>query len=69
MEKAELNSDTIEIAGIEVAPGTRVTIALPVTKLYTHALIEIPIHVIRGKREKVARYTDCRTGGQRSWSH
>ena len=51
VEKAKLNSDAIEIAGIEVAPGTRVTIALPVTKLYTHALIEIPIHVIRGKRD------------------
>ena len=50
-EKVELNHNNIEIAGTEIAPGTRVTLALPVTKLYTHAPIEIPVHVIRGKQD------------------
>jgi predicted deacylase len=42
---------SFNIAGIDIAPGKRATIALPVTKLYTHAPIEIPIHVIRGKQD------------------
>lgn len=46
-----MNHDIFEIAGIEIAHGKRVTLALPVTKLYTHAPIEIPVHVIRGKRD------------------
>jgi predicted deacylase len=46
-----LSASTFSIAGIEIAPGKRATIALPVTKLYTHAPIEIPIHVIRGRQD------------------
>ncbi len=46
-----MNTDEFNIAGINVAPGKRATIALPVTKLYTHAPIEIPIHVMRGKQD------------------
>lgn len=46
-----MNSNSFNIAGIDIAPGKRTTIALPVTKLYTHAPIEIPIHVIRGKQD------------------
>lgn len=46
-----MNSSSFNIAGIEIAAGHRVTIALPVTKLYTHAPIEIPIHVVRGKHD------------------
>ena len=44
-------ASNFNIAGIDIAPGKRATIALPVTKLYTHAPIEIPIHVIRGKQD------------------
>ena len=46
-----MNANNFSIAGIEIAPGKRKTIALPVTRLYTHAPIEIPIHVIRGKKD------------------
>ncbi len=46
-----MNARNFDIAGIAIAPGKRATIALPVTRLYTHAPIEIPIHVIRGKKD------------------
>lgn len=46
-----MNAKTFSIAGINIDPGKRATIALPVTRLYTHAPIEIPIHVIRGKKD------------------
>lgn len=46
-----MSLSSFNIAGIDIAPGKRATIALPVTKLYTHAPIEIPIHVIRGKQD------------------
>lgn len=46
-----MGASNFNIAGIDIAPGKRATIALPVTKLYTHAPIEIPIHVIRGKQD------------------
>ncbi len=46
-----MNAEIFSIAGIDITPGKRVTIALPVTRLYTHAPIEIPIHVIRGKKD------------------
>ena len=46
-----MSVNTFTIAGIDIDPGKSVTIALPVTRLYTHAPIEIPIHVIRGKKD------------------
>lgn len=46
-----MSVSSFNIAEIDVPPGKRVTIALPVTKLYTHAPIEIPVHVIRGKQD------------------
>ncbi len=33
-----------------IDPGVRVTIDLPLPRLYTHALMTMPIHVIRGKK-------------------
>ncbi|GAB4368602.1 MAG: succinylglutamate desuccinylase/aspartoacylase family protein [Kiloniellaceae bacterium] len=38
------------IGGIEVLPGERRTIDLPVTDLSTHTPITMPIHVVRGRR-------------------
>jgi predicted deacylase len=38
------------INGITVPPGARMTIDLPAGKLYTHAPMTIPVHVISGKR-------------------
>jgi predicted deacylase len=34
-----------------IPPGTRTTVQLPVASLYTHTKMELPIHVIHGKKE------------------
>lgn len=39
----------LEINGETIAPGTNVYIDLPVTQMYTHAPITIPVHVIHSK--------------------
>jgi uncharacterized protein len=41
---------SVEINGIRVAPGERVSIDLPVARLYTHTSLAMPIQVVRGKR-------------------
>ncbi len=43
--------DTLTICDVEVKPGERRTIDLPVARLYTHTEMTIPIHVIRGKKD------------------
>lgn len=43
-------ADAFRINGVSIAPGQRLTIDLPVTKLYTHTEMGMPVHVIRGKR-------------------
>jgi len=40
----------VEINGVQVAPGERVSIDLPVARLYTHTSLAMPIQVVRGKR-------------------
>lgn len=40
-----------ELAGIDVPAGTRKSIKLAVAKLYTDTAIEMPVHVIRGRKE------------------
>ncbi|MBF0275740.1 MAG: succinylglutamate desuccinylase/aspartoacylase family protein [Nitrospinae bacterium] len=44
------SSKYISINGEKVAPGKRATIDLPVAKLYTHANLSMPVHVINGKK-------------------
>jgi predicted deacylase len=44
-------ADSLKICGVEVKPGTRMTIDLPIARLYTHTEMTIPVHVIRGKRD------------------
>jgi len=39
------------INGSSVEPGTRATIDLPAGRLYTHAPMTIPVHVINGKHD------------------
>jgi predicted deacylase len=39
----------LKINGTTFEPGTRTTIDLPVGRLYTHAPMSIPVHVISGK--------------------
>lgn len=44
-------ADALKINGVSVSPGTRVTIDLPVGRLYTHTPMTMPVHVIRGKAQ------------------
>ena len=39
----------VDIGGIIVTPGERVTIELPVADLYTHTSLDMPIHIICGR--------------------
>ncbi|MGQ7248004.1 succinylglutamate desuccinylase/aspartoacylase family protein [Halomonas sp. V046] len=39
-----------ELAGVQVAPGTRTQIDVPVAKLYTHAPLDIPVEVVHGRQ-------------------
>ena len=45
-----MSDDDFKINGVEIKPGERVTLELPITKLYTHTPVAIPVHVVRGKR-------------------
>ncbi len=42
---------TVEIAGEIIEPGTRVMLDLPIPQLYTHTPMEMPVYVLRGKRD------------------
>lgn len=46
----EMNT-TLEIGGVEVGPGQRKIIDLPVGRLYTQADLTMPVEVINGKRD------------------
>ncbi len=41
---------SITINGTEVKPGSRITIDLPVGKLYTHTPMSMPVHVIHSRK-------------------
>lgn len=49
-ETFTMNNDVIELAGIEIAPGTHSLITLPSADLYTQTKMGIPIHVFHGKK-------------------
>jgi len=40
----------IEIGGVQVPPGNRRTVDLPVAQLYTRAPLTMPVHVVNGHR-------------------
>jgi predicted deacylase len=42
---------SFEIAGCQIAPGTRQTVEVPVAKLYTHTPLHIPVEVVHGRRD------------------
>jgi predicted deacylase len=44
-------ADTLSIAGTTVPPGSRMTVSIPVARLYTHAEMTMPVHVLRGSRD------------------
>ncbi len=41
----------ISIGGVEVLPGSRRYINLPLPPLYTHSGVSMPVHVINGRRD------------------
>jgi predicted deacylase len=45
-----MDQPEIEINGMRIARGTRITIDLPVAKLYTHSQVAMPVQVIRGRK-------------------
>ncbi len=42
--------DILTIGGFDIRPGERQLIELPISKLYTDINVNLPIHVIRGRR-------------------
>lgn len=46
-----MSPEPLVINGTTIEPGTRTTIDLPAGRLYTHAPMKIPVHVVSGKRE------------------
>lgn len=50
MAKAEHKQNDFHIAGNIIKPGTSTTIDLPVTRLYTHTPIALPVRVVHGKK-------------------
>ncbi len=42
--------NVIEIGGVQVEPGSRRTVDLPVAQLYTRAPLTMPVHVVNGSR-------------------
>ena len=45
-----MNAESVTINGVTVKHGTRTTIDLPAGRLYTHAPMTIPVHVVSGKK-------------------
>lgn len=41
----------ITVSGITVKPGERLTIDIPVAKLYTRTQMNLPVHVVHGKQD------------------
>ena len=40
----------IEIAGTEIKPGNRKSIDIPLPSFYTHSSVNMPVHVVHGRR-------------------
>jgi predicted deacylase len=41
---------SIEIAGVKVEPGSRQSIDIPLPSFYTHSSVNMPVHVVHGRR-------------------
>lgn len=48
--KAEPPAADILISGIHVPPGTRLTVDVPIAKLYTHTPLAMPVQVVHGRQ-------------------
>ena len=45
-----MGNKALTINGQTFAAGTRTTVELPFGRLYTHTMMSMPIHVVRGKK-------------------
>ncbi len=45
-----MRNDPLQICGIEVQPGEKLTLALPTPEIYSCAPMHIPMHIIHGKQ-------------------
>jgi len=43
-------TEALEIASTVIAPGTRVTVQVPVASLYTNTRMDMPVHVVHGRK-------------------
>ena len=50
MARGSGTADSVSINGVEVAPGARATIDLPLPGLYTHTQLNLPVRVVCGRR-------------------
>jgi predicted deacylase len=48
--KADNKQEPFQLADVTIDPGQIITVDLPVTRLYTHTPVALPVHVIHGKR-------------------
>lgn len=46
-----MKRNPITIGNTSVQPGQRATIDLPIARLYTHTQMNLPVHVVHGKKE------------------
>ena len=49
MARAETQA-AIEIAGVQIKPGNRKSIDIPLPSFYTHSSVNMPVHVVHGRR-------------------
>ena len=47
---AEEVATPFELAGVRVAPGKRAVVEMPAAQLYTNTPLNIPVHVVHGRR-------------------
>ena len=45
-----MKNDTLNICGVDIQPGERLTFALPTPEIYSCAPMHIPMHIIHGKK-------------------
>ncbi len=45
-----MHDNSLVIGGVEIKPGERKTLEIPLPSLYTHTQLEMPVQVIRGRR-------------------
>ena len=44
-------AEPLIIGGQKIKPGQRTLINIPIANLHTHTPVELPVHVLRGRRE------------------